>query len=183
MRIKQHTLGAEQLATQQQVTRAQHWVTVHLWPPFASALVSAAVGVPALFGNDIETIVQFEAWEGDMDGHPQKDQLEQEAASAYLRVGLARPSIKLLRAALSRRPTSYEEARVIGQLIEAYVQLDEVNHAQEVMSFQLENHPRAPGLDAQLRDFGVAVRRTAGVDEAEHGNLDVQSLPAIFKPL
>jgi tetratricopeptide (TPR) repeat protein len=129
-------------------------------------LISAAIGVPALFGNDIETIVQFEAWEGDMDGHPQKDQLEQEAASAYLRVGLARPSIKLLRAALSRRPTSYQEARVIGQLIEAYVQLDEVNHAQEVMSFQLENHPRAPGLDAQLRDFGVAVRRTAGVDEA-----------------
>jgi len=129
-------------------------------------LIAAAIGVPALFGNDIETIVQFEAWADKIDGHPQKDQLEQQAASAYLRVGIARPAIELLRSALSRRPTSYEEARVISQLIDAYLQLDESNHAHEVIAFQLEKHPRAPGLSAQIRDFGVSVRRTAGIDDA-----------------
>ena len=129
-------------------------------------LIAAAIGVPALFGDDIETIVQFEAWADKLDKHPQKAQLQQEAASAYLRVGLARPSIELLRGALSRRPTSYEEARIIGQLIEAYLQLDEAKHAHEVLAFQIEKHPRAPGLSAQIRDFGVNVRRTAGIDEA-----------------
>lgn len=139
--------------------------------PLASAakqererLLAAAVGVPAIFGDHVEAIVQYEAWQSRLEGHPARAQIEMEIATAYLNAGLPRPAIALLRAGLSARPSSREEARIIDQLIDAYHQLDELEHEQEVLMFQLRQHPNAPGLVARVRDFGLGSRRMHGIE-------------------
>ena len=129
-------------------------------------LVAAAVGVPAIFGNSVEAVVQYEAWKPMIDEHPNRADIELDVAEAYLEAGLPRPAIALLRAGLSRRPTSRQEAFIIDRLIEAYHQVDELDHEQEVLVFQLRKHPAAPGLQDRLRAFGLGARRLGGIDGA-----------------
>lgn len=128
--------------------------------------VASTIAGPALHGDLRRTAIHHLRWGARLEGHADRDRIEEIVAAAYTALGLHDRAVPLLRARLRDMPDAAEEADVVGRLAHGYRMLGDRVRAHEALDFQIAAHPRAPALVPEMRAEVIATASASGLAAA-----------------